>query len=147
MLRLRSINLSSIAFIALALSACGGGGRGHRRTRRTPPSTFTVGGTVSGLSGSVVLRLNGGNDLTVNAPGTFTFSTALSNSASYSVSIVGQPNTQVCGPGVTNGSGTISGANVNNLSVSCANYSVGGTVSRADGSGLVLQVIGGNDSP
>ena len=40
-------------------------------------ATYSVGGTVSGLSGTVVLQDNGGNDLSVSANGPFTFSTAL----------------------------------------------------------------------
>ena len=38
-------------------------------------ATFSVGGTVSGLSGTVVLQNNGGNDLSVSANGPFTFTT------------------------------------------------------------------------
>ena len=39
--------------------------------------TYSVGGTVSGLSGTVVLEDNGGDDLSVSANGTFTFATLL----------------------------------------------------------------------
>ena len=47
----------------LFLTACGGGGSS------TP--TYTVGGTVSGLtSGSLVLKNNTGDDLTINANST-----------------------------------------------------------------------------
>jgi large repetitive protein len=143
MLRLRRIHLGSIAFVALALSACGGGKKDIDEPRQ--PTTFTVGGSVTGLSGSVVLRLNGGNDLTVNAPGSFTFATQLATGASYAVTLASQPSTQVCGPGVTNGTGAIGSANVTNVAVSCTNYSVGGTVTGLTGSGLVLQVNGAND--
>ena len=38
-------------------------------------NTFTIGGTISGLSGTVVLQNNAGNDLTLSTSGTFTFST------------------------------------------------------------------------
>ncbi len=47
---------------------------GGRRLRR---ATYSVGGTVSGLSGSVVLQDNGGDDLTVSANGPFAFATQL----------------------------------------------------------------------
>ena len=40
-------------------------------------ASFTVGGTVSGLSGTVVLQDNGGDNLSVSANGSFTFATAL----------------------------------------------------------------------
>ena len=38
---------------------------------------FTIGGTITGLSGTVVLQDNGGDNLTLTADGTFTFSTGL----------------------------------------------------------------------
>ena len=41
----------------------------------TNAATYTVGGTVSGLSGTVVLQDNGGDDLSVTANGSFTFAT------------------------------------------------------------------------
>jgi hypothetical protein len=81
-------------------------------------NTFTVGGTVSGLSGTVMLQNNGGNDLTVSANGTFTFSTALQNAAAYSVAVLTQPSGQTCT--VANGTGTIAAANVTNVGVSCS---------------------------
>ena len=48
-----------------------------RRQRGRRPTSFTVGGTVSGLSGTVVLQDNGGDDLSVTANGSFTFATTL----------------------------------------------------------------------
>lgn len=144
---LRSASLCPVLFLALALSGCGGGGGGGDDDGGgNPPATsFTVGGAVTGLSGSVVLRLNGGNDLTVSAAGSFTFSASLANGASYAVSIVAQPANQVCGPGVVNGAGAINGANVTSVAITCANYSIGGTVTGLVGSGLALQLNGAND--
>ena len=49
--------------------------------------TFTVGGTVSGLSGTVVLQDNGADNLTVTANGPFTFATALAPGAAYAVTV------------------------------------------------------------
>ena len=49
--------------------------------------TYSIGGTVSGLSGTVVLEDNGGDDLTVSANGTFTFATPLAPSAPYDVTV------------------------------------------------------------
>ena len=42
----------------------------------TAAATYSVGGTVSGLSGTVVLQDNGGDDLSVSASGAFTFAPA-----------------------------------------------------------------------
>src|SRR5262245_55417079 len=49
----------------------------------TNSATYTVGGSVSGLSGTVVLQDNGGDNLSVGANGTFTFATALAPGAAY----------------------------------------------------------------
>ena len=80
-------------------------------------STFTVGGTVSGLSGSVVLQDNGGDSLSVSASGSFTFATALADGSAYSVSVATYPAGQTCT--VSDGAGTISGASVTSVSVAC----------------------------
>jgi len=84
---------------------------------------FTVGGMVEGLpqGESVVLQNNGGDNLTVSQSGqqalSFTFDTALVDGASYSVTILTQPNFGECM--VLSGSGTISGQDVGNVEVSC----------------------------
>lgn len=79
--------------------------------------TYTIGGTISGLTGTAVLQNNGGDDLTVSSNGSFTFGTALHDSDTYDVIVSDQPEDQTCG--VTNGTGTISAANVTNISVTC----------------------------
>ncbi len=112
--------------------------------------TFTVGGTVSGLAGSgLVLQNNGGDDLPIAADGSFTFATALPDGSNYAVTVLTQPGTpsQTCT--VSNGSGTLAGANVTNVVVACSTdtFTVGGTVSGLAGSGLVLQNNGGDNLP
>ena len=54
-------------------------GQRHQRggVVRQRRATYTVGGTVSGLSGTVVLQDNGGDNLSVTANGSFTFATSL----------------------------------------------------------------------
>jgi hypothetical protein len=79
--------------------------------------TYSVGGSVSGLSGTVTLQNNGGDDLTVSVGGTFTFPTRLVNGAAYEVTVLTQPAGQTCS--VSNGTGVISGTNVTNVAVSC----------------------------
>ena len=82
-------------------------------------ATYTVSGTVSGLSGTVVLQDNGGDNLSVTANGSFTFATSLASGAAYSVTVKTNPSGQTCT--VTSGSGTVGTANVTNVAVSCAN--------------------------
>jgi len=96
---------------------CGGGGGGSTST--SPPASFTVGGTISGLTGSVILQNNGGDTITVSANGSFSFPTAISSGGQYAVTASGNlPNYYVCT--VANGTGTIASANVSNVAVSCS---------------------------
>ena len=107
---------------------------------------YSVGGTVSGLAGTLVLQDNGGDDLSVSGNGAFAFATTLADGAAYQVSVKTNPAGQSCT--VTGGSGTVTGANVSNVAVACTatvvKYSVGGTVSGLAGT-LVLQDNGGDD--
>lgn len=80
-------------------------------------TTFTISGTVSGLSSTLVLQNNGGDNKTVTSDGSFTFDTPLANSASYAVTVLTQPIGQTCT--ITNGSGTVTSANVINVVVTC----------------------------
>ena len=108
-------------------------------------SSYTIGGTVTGLTSSVgpqssvVLQDNGGDNLTISANGPFTFATAVTStsttSASYNVTVLTQPIGQTCT--VTGGSGTAT-SNVTSVVVNCsgttANYAyvvnAGGNVSQ-----------------
>ena len=82
-------------------------------------NNYTVGGTVSGLTGTVVLTDNGGDALSVSANGTFTFVTSIASGATYAVAVQTNPAGMVCS--VTNGSGTVTSANVTSVSVACVN--------------------------
>jgi len=114
-------------------------------------TTYTVGGTVSGLSGSgLVLRLNGTSNLPVAANGPFTFADGLATGTPYAVTVGTQPGNQTCT--VSNGSGTIGSGNVSNVAVTCTatpppTHTVGGTVSGLAGSGLVLSLNGSSSLP
>ncbi|WP_125169919.1 hypothetical protein [Leptospira perolatii] len=110
-------------------------------------SSFTVGGSISGLSGTgLVLENNGGDALSISSNGSFTFSTSVVSGNTYSVTIQHNPSTptQVCS--ITNGSGTITSSAISNVSISCStsSFTVGGSVSGLIGSGLVLKNNGGN---
>ena len=62
------------------LASCGS----YQGASSSPP-TYTIGGTVSGLSGAgLVLQDNGGNNLPVSAGATsFTFTTAIASGSSF----------------------------------------------------------------
>jgi len=109
---------------------------------------YTIGGTVSGLSGTgLVLQDNAGDDLTINGNGSFAFATPISSGATYAVTVKTQPTnpSQTCT--VSGASGTVGGANVTSVSVSCTtnSYNVGGTVAGLIAGGLVLRNNGGDD--
>jgi 6-phosphogluconolactonase (cycloisomerase 2 family) len=112
-----------------------------------PPSQFTLGGTVSGLAGTgLTLQKNGGENLSVGANGNFTFATPVVSGTNYAVTVLTQPGSPAQTCVVGNGSGTAA-ANVTNISVTCTTteFNVGGTVTGLAGSGLVLQISGGNN--
>ncbi len=115
--------------------------------------TYTVGGTVSGLTGSgLALKLNGGAALAINANGAFTFPDGLTSGTAYAVTVSTQPSSPVQTCTVANGTGTMGGANVTTVSVTCIDgtpptYTVGGSVSGLAGSGLLLKLNGGPALP
>ncbi|GAC1530183.1 MAG: hypothetical protein NVS3B10_26380 [Polyangiales bacterium] len=108
--------------------------------------TYTIGGTLSGLTGGdVVLQDNGGNDLVLNANGTFTFSQPVANGAPYAVTVLTQPVGQHCT--VTSGAGTVAASNVTNVSVTCVKaYTIGGALTGLlPMKSVVLQDNGGDN--
>jgi hypothetical protein len=110
-------------------------------------SNFTIGGTVSGLTGTVVLQDNGGDNLSVSANGGFTFATPLTSGTAYAVTVLTQPSGQTCY--VNYGSGNVGSRNVTGVTVSCGagngTFTIGGSVSGLTGSGMVLQDNLGNN--
>jgi len=143
MLQFVRVGSGLAALAALVLVGCGGGGGGDDGGSNPQPVTYSVGGTTSGLSGNIVLRLNTGANLTVSGAN-FTFGNRLTNTTAYTVTIQTQPTGQTCTLG--NATGTIAAANVTNVSVTCTNnlYSLGGNVAGLTGS-LVLRLNGAND--
>jgi hypothetical protein len=89
--------------------------------------TFTVGGSISGLSGTVTLLNNHVDPLVLSTDGFFTFSAPLANGAEYDVMVGMHPAGQHCS--VANASGQIT-SNVTNVAVTCKDaHSVGGSIS------------------
>ena len=99
-----------------------------------------IGGTVTGLTGTVKLNNNDGDTLAISADGAFTFALQIANGAAYAVTIGNpQPLGQICT--ITNGSGNAT-ANVTNIKVVCTSpLTVGGTIAGLAGT-LVLQDTG-----
>ena len=110
---------------------------------------YTIGGTASGVLGTAVLQNNGGNDLNVNANGTFAFSIPIDSGAAYAVTIKTQPGvpSQTCT--LTSAAGNVAAANVTSVALTCVTntFKVKGTVSGLTGAGLILQNKGADDLP
>ena len=111
------------------------------------PAYVTIGGTISGLTGgeSVVLLNNGGDALTVQANGSFTFLTPLADPGTYSVTV--QPpdaaNAAICS--VSSGTGTSFSVPITSVIVTCvAGYTVGGTVTGLTGNETIQLANGGD---
>lgn len=136
--RLSTLGLSClllILFLSMLLSACGGSG--------TSTMTYTIGGTVTGLSASgLTLADNGGATLAIASGATsFTFPTPLAAGVQYDVTVSSQPTGESCS--VSSAAGTVSG-NVTTVSVTCLNlYTIGGTITGLSASGLTLTDNGG----
>jgi len=130
---------------ALALTACGGGSSSSPSSSSSSgsaPTSYTIGGSVSGLTASgLTLTDNGGDSLTVPADATsFTFSQMLQSGATYAVAVSAQPSNEQCT--VSSASGTVAG-NVSTVAVACTPlYTIGGAVSGLSAAGLVLELNG-----
>jgi uncharacterized delta-60 repeat protein len=104
--------------------------------RAPPPSTYTVGGTVTGLTGTglVLHEVSGGSNVTA-LNGEFTFPATLYSGLGYEVRVETQPTNpiQICT--VANAVGTITNANVTNVAVTCATPAPNGSLDPGFGNG------------
>lgn len=82
-------------------------------------NTHSIGGTASGLTGGgLVLQLNGAGDLPVAANGPYQFVPQLVDGGNYVVTVRNQPQGQLCT--LANATGTVAGADVDDVNVTCA---------------------------
>jgi hypothetical protein len=81
------------------------------------PGSWSVGGTVTGLTGVLSLQNNGGDDLVLTDDGPFAFAVPLPDGDSYDVVISAQPPGQTCS--VSGAQGAVKGAAISNIAVDC----------------------------
>lgn len=81
--------------------------------------SFDIGGEVAGLQGdtSMILTNNGEDALVVDTDGPFTFSESMEDGESYEVEVSLEPDEHDCA--VSNGSGTVDGQDVSDVTVEC----------------------------
>ena len=97
---------------------------------------YAVGGTITGLVGTVVLQQSGGDSLTLNSAGTFAFPTPIASGSSYFVTVLNQPSTpsQTCVI-ASGAAGTVVSEDIASVSIACTTnvYTVGGLISGLAG--------------
>lgn len=113
-----------------------------------PPATYTLGGSISGLTAAGLTLTNGGQSVSpASGDSSFTFPTSLASGTTYDVQVSASPTGLNCS--VAQGSGTMPAANVSSVSVSCtpATFSLGGTITGLASTGLVLANGGDTVAP
>jgi environmental stress-induced protein Ves len=124
-----------------ALAACGGD---HTATKIVVATSYSVSGTVNGLSAAgLVLQNKGGDALPLSADASaFEFPTRVAAGDGYAVTVATQPDGLSCS--VAGGSGSNVQAPVTTVSVTCVpvTYAIAGTITGLTSGGLVLQNSG-----
>ena len=132
-MRIGRLGSWSLLSLLSLLSACGKKPSEQPPPDQEPVKQYHVGGTVSGLVGSLTLKLNGQKSLTREANGPFTFTTPIDDQGDYAVTLATPPSEQDCT--VSGGSGKVSGAEVTSVQVQCTTrtYAIGGSVEGLEG--------------
>lgn len=115
----------ALALLHFLIAGCGK----VENSDQNASAQFKVGGLVSGLKGSLTLRNNASDSLTIHADGAFSFPLSLADGADFQAMVVSQPSSQACE--IRSGSGKIAGADYSGIRVECSDstYSVGGSLS------------------
>ncbi len=162
----RRVTNAAILCVLAALSGCTGCSNvGSQSSSSVSAQTYSLSSTISGLNSSGLVLMvyarhrsdadliHMANELSTSGPMVMVNATAVSVAAgqttqglasslrsgtSYSVTVQTQPTGETCT--VAGGTGTIQSANVANVVVTCSNqaYSLEGSISGLNGSGLVL---------
>ena len=121
----------------------------------TANPTYTIGGTVAGLTSGAQLGLSDNTTDSLTVTGTsassvgFTFSKALASGANYSVAITAQPAGETCSITTGTGSGKVGAINITTVAITCTagtTYTVGGNVTGLHTGQSVTLLDNGGDS-
>jgi hypothetical protein len=82
---------------------------------------YTIGGMVSGIPANdrIILRSNNVDDLELSVNGSFTFANLLDDGSTYDITVHRQPKKPNWDCTIENGTGNLTGANVNDVIVDC----------------------------
>jgi galactose binding lectin-like protein len=110
-------------------------------------NSYQIGGTISGLASTVVLKDNGNDSLVVSSNGSFVFPTSVTSGGTYAVTVTTQPGSPAQTCSITSGSGPVAGAAITSVTATCVTntYAIGGTLSGLAGTGLTLEDNAGDD--
>ena len=111
------LSLFTVILLTSGLAACSNDNNGDPLQPGGPSATHSIGGTVSGLTGTLTLQNSNGATVAVTANGGFTFASEVQQGASYNVTVAVPPNSQTCT--VANGSGSVLTADITNIAVTC----------------------------
>jgi hypothetical protein len=92
--------------------------------------SYSLGGSISGLTAGGLILQNGSD--------TYTLSKSVAYGGSYNVTVISQPAGLVCS--LSNGSGVMGASNITAINITCApqSFTLGGTVTGLNTSGLIL---------
>ncbi|KXJ48449.1 hypothetical protein SAMN04487868_10130 [Marinobacter salarius] len=136
----RPASLLIVLSFLLSISACGGGGGGGGSDGS---ASYTIGGTVTGaVNSGLALENNGGDTLEVGGVD-FEFATKLADGSSYDVTLATLPEHQLCS--MENASGTVVGADVNDVSVLCRSWRSAALIETGTGEAASPQIAFNND--
>ncbi len=112
----------------------------------TTLATVTVGGTVTGLTGSGLIlnyndMVNAPVQLAVPAAGTFTFPSGVIQGSAYQVTVGTEPGSPTQNCVVTNGTGVVGSENISNISVACSGVGRFAYVANAGDSSISVYAI------
>ncbi|MBU3618628.1 DUF1566 domain-containing protein [Polynucleobacter sp. JS-Fieb-80-E5] len=112
-----------VASFSALITGCGGGSSDTSSQSIPTPTpsttTYTIGGSVSGLNGSLTIKNNATDQSIITSSGQFTFDKPVSQGGQYNVTITAQPNTQTCT--LSNYSGTNVNENITTILIICTN--------------------------
>ena len=84
-------------------------------------TSYYIGGTVAGLVGTgAVLQIDVGDNLALTGDGSFNFIPAVADTTSYTVTVLTPPGSPTQRCTVTDGTGTVSSANVTTVQIICS---------------------------